>query len=67
MTTEEKIKKELLSIIDQAEYELADERNEGYVWNRIKDQLPSAIKDKDTFTDKLYNVAAKRVGGIKLM
>jgi hypothetical protein len=56
------IKKQLLSIIDEAEYKLADTKTESYVWNFIKNQLPSVIKDKDSFTDQMYNVAAKRLG-----
>ena len=59
MTT---IKEQLLSIIDEAEYKLADTKTEGYVWDFIYKQLPNVISDKDIFTDKMYNVAAKRLG-----
>ena len=59
--TKQKIQKELLSIIEEAEYKLAGTKTEGNVWNFIYNQLPDVIKDKDSFTDKLYNIAANRV------
>ena len=51
-----------MSIIDEAEYKLAGTKTEGHVWGYIYNQLPDVISDKDSFTDKMYNVAAKRLG-----
>ena len=62
LITKQKIQKELMSIIDEAEYKLAGTKTEGHVWGYIYNQLPDVISDKDSFTDKMYNVAAKRLG-----
>lgn len=51
----------LLEILDEAEFKLANGKGESYVWNWIKNQLPGVIKDKNTFTDKMYNVVANRL------
>jgi hypothetical protein len=57
--------KEILEILDEAEWQLINGRSEGYVWDYIFKSLPKSIVGREKrmeFADKLYNIVAQRTG-----